>query len=203
MKLYFSPTSPYVRKIRVLAIETGLAGRIELIQTNPWQKDEALWADNPLSKVPTLITDDGMVLYDSPVIIEYLDGLHDGPPRLPATGQARWRCLRLQALADGILDAAVLRFLEHKRPPEQFSADWDQTQQDAVRRALDWLDAQVGNWDESFDAGQISVACALGYLDFRFGGEPWRPACPVLADWYAQCSQRESLLQTVPVAPAG
>ncbi len=203
MKLYFSPTSPYVRKIRILAIETGIAERIDLIETNPWQKDEALWADNPLSKVPTLITDEGMVLYDSPVIAEYLDGLHAGPPRLPPSGPERWACLRLQALADGVLDAAVSRFLERKRPPGQFYVEWDQSQQSAVRRALDWLEGQAKGWQAAdFDLGQISVACALGYLDFRFPEEPWRASYPVLAEWYAHQCRRDPLKQTVPVAPA-
>ena len=200
MKLYFSPTSPYVRKIRILAIETGLDGQLELIPTNPWEKDDTLRADNPLSKVPTLITDQGLVLYDSPVIAEYLDGLHAGPPRLPVAGEARWRCLRLQALADGILDAALLRFLEQKRPTGQFSAEWDAGQQAAIQRAVDWLEAQVGEWGVFFDLGQIGVCAALGYLDFRFASEPWRPACPALAAWYEEHGAREALLRTRPPA---
>lgn len=135
MKLYYSPTSPFVRKINVFAIEAGLNKQIEWIKTNPWQVEDILTAENPLSQVPTLITDDGMVLYDSSVICEYLDSLHSCEKFIPQEPEIRWPALRLQALADGILDAGILRFLEKKREPENQSVDWDVTQKKSVERS--------------------------------------------------------------------
>lgn len=116
MKLYYSSTSPFVRKVNVFAIETGLDTQIEWVKTNPWQAEDILTAENPLSKIPTLITDDGMVIYDSSVICEYLDSLHSGEKLIPPQGESRWQVLCLQALADGILDSGVLRFLEKNVP---------------------------------------------------------------------------------------
>jgi len=198
MKLYYSATSPFVRKVSVFAIEAGLAEQLERIPTNPWLADKALLADNPLSKVPTLITDDGLVLYDSRVICEYLDTLHRAPRLFPEEGQARWRALRLQALGDGIMDAAVLRFLERKRPSEQRSPDWDLSQEMAVSRALDWLETRVADWPPTISIGEITVGCALGYLDFRFGDEPWRDEHPALAQWFSGFAARASMQQTLP-----
>src|SRR3990167_1033017 len=111
MKLRYSPTSPYVRKVSVTLIETGLDKNIERVATSVWDPKTDIGKDNPLGKIPTLITDDGAVLYDSPVICEYLDGLHKGPKLFPASGEARWRALRLQALGDGMTDAGILRLL--------------------------------------------------------------------------------------------
>src|SRR3546814_4963738 len=111
MKLRYSPTSPYVRKVNVVAIETGLQDRIERVPTVTADPASGLAKDNPLGKVPVLITDDGMRLYDSPVICEYLDSLHEGPKLIPTEGIARWVTLSQQALADGLLDAAILRLL--------------------------------------------------------------------------------------------
>lgn len=200
MKLYYSPTSPYVRKVNVCAIELGLNEKLERIVTNPWEKDEKLLANNPLSKVPTLITNDGIVLYDSPVICEYLDNLAGTNELIPVEGRERWEMLCLQALGDGILDAAVLRFLEKKRPVEQQSSDWNEIQRNAMLRALQYLETKVEDWGREFRIGQIAVACALGYLDFRFADEDWRQAQPALTNWYAEVVQRKSIQATVPKA---
>ena len=116
MKLRYSPTSPYVRKVTVTAQETGVQPRIERVPTVTTDPASGLAKDNPLGKVPTLILDDGERLYDSPVICEYLDGLHGGAKIVPPAGPERWVALRRQALADGILDAAVLRLMETRRP---------------------------------------------------------------------------------------
>ena len=140
MRLYFSPTSPYVRKVMVTAIECGLEGRIEKIE-NPGGPDEtALARANPLAKVPALVLDDGSVLYDSPVICEYLDSLHGEALVFPAKGPERWTALCRQALADGILDAAILRRMETMRPAEQQSAEAAAKQWRKVTRALDALE---------------------------------------------------------------
>jgi len=198
MKLYYSATSPYVRKVYVFAIEAGLDEKIENITTNPWAPDASLLADNPLSKVPTLILEDGTVLYDSPVICEYLDNLNTGQKLIPAAGMERWMALRLQALGDGILDAAVMRFLERKRPEVQQSSDWDATQFSAIQRALVYLENNLDDWVKELTIGQITLGCALGYLDFRFSSDDWRDNQPLLAKWYSSFAERTSMQITQP-----
>lgn len=199
MKLRHSTTSPYVRKVVVLACELGLDGRIERIPTNTQDPESDHARDNPLGKVPVLITDDGERLYDSPVICEYLDSLHDGPKAYPPSGAARWQALRLQALADGILDAAVARMLETKRRPEALRwPDWISLQSGKIAGALDRLESEADCLEEPVTIGQVAVGCALGYLDFRFPGEDWRGAHPKLAGWYQGFAQRPSMQQTRP-----
>lgn len=198
MKLYYSTTSPYVRKVNVFTIEAGLDDKIENITTNPWVTDASLLADNPLSKVPTLILDDGTVLYDSPVICEYLDSSNTGQKLIPVAGMERWMALRLQALGDGILDAAVMRFLERKRPEVQQSSDWDATQLSAIHRALVYLENNIDDWNKDLTIGQITVGCALGYLDFRFASDSWRDNQPLLAKWYSSFAERTSMQITQP-----
>ena len=144
MKLYYSTTSPFVRKVNVLAIEVGLDKQIEWVTTNPWQAEDELTAENPLSKIPTLITDSEKVIYESRVICEYLDSLHDGNKMIPTEGESRWQVLRLQALADGILEAGILRFLERKRSAEQQSEDFDSMQKNSVERGLNYLENTSG-----------------------------------------------------------
>lgn len=196
MQLFHSPTSPFVRKVLVTAHETGLAARVELLPANPWEQPPALTAINPLSKVPALLTDDGTILYDSPVICEYLDSLHGGARLVPEKGVRRWQVLRVQALADGILDAAVLRRLECLRPAERQSPDWLALQIATVGRGLDALEQEAGSWDGTADLGRITAACALGYLDFRFGNEDWRKDRDTLRAWYEQFRQRTSMTAT-------
>ena len=199
MKLRYSPTSPYVRKVWIVALETGLAERIELVTTNAWAPDTDLTADNPLSKVPALIADGGEALFDSPVICEYLDSLHDGQRLVPDSGGARWAQLRLQALADGILDAALAKRIETSmRPEDKRWPGWIERQGNAIRRGLDVLEEECAAWGSDFLIGQIAVASALGYLDFRFGAEDWRPSRPRLAAWFADVSGRASVTKTVP-----
>lgn len=200
MKLYYTPTSPFARKVRILAIEVGLDRRIELIKASPWSDDHPLQRRNPLGKVPALVTDEGEVLYDSPVICEYLDSLTPGPKLFPEEGWARWRVLRQQALADGILDAAVLRRMEGQRPEGQRSSDWDGIQKGAVVRGLDALEQEASAWGDALTIGQVTAACALGYLDFRFHHEDWRDNRPRLRQWYAGICERISMKAT---APAG
>lgn len=201
MKLFYSPTSPFVRKVNVFAIESGLDKKIEWMQTNPWQAEDILTAENPLSQVPTLITDDGMILYDSRVICEYLDTLHSANKLIPEQGELRWPALQLQALADGILEAGISRFLERKRDVAIQSKEWDSTQKIAVERALNTLESSVADWSVNnggLTIGVISVACTLGWLDFRFSEEDWRVAHPDLAKWFDVFSQRDSMRNTLP-----
>lgn len=196
MKLRYSPTSPYVRKIMVLAKEAGLDGKIEPVTTKT--TDAALWSENPIGKVPTLIMDDGSALFDSPVILEYLDSLHGGAKFIPPSGPQRWKALKLEALADGILDAAVLRRGESLRPPANQSPDFLAKQGQVVARCLDALEKDAASLDGPLTVGTITVGCALGYLDFRFAADAWRKGRSKLAAWYEAFSKRPSMASTVP-----
>jgi glutathione S-transferase len=206
MKLRYSPTSPYVRKVMVVALETGLAERIERIPTMvaPTKLNDEVARENPLGKVPALTTDDGLVLYDSPVICEYLDTLHDGPKLFPAAGKARWLSLRRQALGDGILDAAILGRYEILRPKEFQWKDWIDAQLRKVRGALAALEmeAEAGELGGPLTIGHITIACALGYLDFRYASEEWRTKHRRLAAWFEELAKRKSIELTVPKDPA-
>jgi glutathione S-transferase len=204
VKLYHSPTSPYVRKVRICAITRGLDSRIELVPCNPNTSPAALLADNPLSKVPTLVTDDGVALFDSPVICEYLDSLGDAAPMFPTAGAARWRALKLQAMGDGILDASVPRRGEMQRPQDEGRAGVVARMRAAVERTLDALEADPPQHPKSSGAmniGSIGVACALGYLDFRFAQQPWRGGRPTLAAWFAAFGEDAAVAATVPKEP--
>ncbi len=199
MRLRHSPTSPFVRKVNVVALETGLAARLEAVLTDPWEAGTDLVEGNPLGKVPALHLDDGEVLYDSRVICEYLDSLHDGPPLFPAPGPSRWRALRWQALGDGLMDAAVLGFVEVGRRPAQYCwAAWVERQGGVMRRALARFEAEIAGRPETLDIGQISLGCALGYLDLRHAAFDWRSACPALAAWFEAFDARASMQATRP-----
>ncbi len=199
MKLFSSPTSPFARKVRVSALELGLAERIELLEVSlsPVNPHAGLREHNPLGKIPALLTDAGETLYDSPVICEYLDALVGGNHLWPAGGAARWRALRRQALADGITDAAVLVRYEHAARPAQLRwTEWTDGQWLKIRTALEALEQE--SLDGPFDIGAISVACALGYLAFRFPQERWSERLPRLGAWYAAVCERPSLAATRP-----
>lgn len=202
MKLWYTPTSPYVRKVVVSAIETGLDSRIERIATDTKLPDSALADDNPLGKVPALITDDGGALHDSPVICEYLDSLHDGPKLFPPSGGKRWTALRRQALGDGLLDAATARVREFRRPEEFRFADWLDKQKGKVDRALDALEGEAADLGGGFDIGRIALGCALGYLDLRFPDDGWRATRSGLSNWFEAISRRPSMSETNPLKPA-
>lgn len=195
MKLRYSPTSPFVRKVHVVAIETGQIDRIELVKTNPTDPASGIGKDNPLNKVPALTLDDGATLYDSRVICEYLDTSGKGS-FFPPTGAARWTALRRQALADGMMDAAVLRMVESRRPENLRSAEWDARQKLKVAQGLAALeDDHLG---PQLDIGTLTVAIMLDYLDFRFKADDWRAGHPKLAAWHKSFASRASLQKTLP-----
>ena len=202
MKLRFAAASPFVRKVVVMALETGLSERIERVTTSvsPVRPNEDVAKENPLVKVPALTTDDGLVLYDSPVICEYLDTLHDGPKMFPAAGPARWTALKQQALADGLMEAAILVRYENLRPEEMRWKDWVESQMRRVRGALSALEieTQAGALSGPLTIGTITIACALGYLDFRYANEGWRLRHRQLAAWFEEMSKRKSIQLTVP-----
>ncbi len=201
MKLHTSPASPFGRKVMVVLHETGLVSRVERrdVSQTPIAQDPEVAAANPLGKIPCLELDDGTVLFDSPVICEYLDGLHDGPRLLPQAGPDRFRALRLEALGDGMLDAAVgVRYETFLRPEHLRWPDWIAAQLLKVTRALDRLEQEAPSLAERIDLGSLTIACVLGYLDFRFAAERWRDGRPKLATWYERIAARPSLLATRP-----
>jgi glutathione S-transferase len=197
MLLRFSPTSPFVRKVMVLVHETDLVERVRTETVDGWAEPDQLTAENPLSMVPTLVLSNGRTLYDSRVICEYLDAQHDGGRLIPAQGEERWGVLRDQALADGILDAAVLIFVERHKRPEPLRWDWWlQLKGHAIERSLDVLERDADALTGRVDLGAISLAVALSYLDLRGAVGEWREGRTRLADWHSDFSARPSMLAT-------
>jgi len=200
MKLFYSPASPYVRKVLITAHETGQSDDLDLVAcaANPVNRDQSVVALNPLGKIPALALDDGTVLYDSRVICQYLDSRHSGDKLYPSAGSARWSVLQREALADGLLDAALLARYETMLRPREFQwTDWINGQTEKINSSLDQMEQDVRQ-NQALDAGQISTACALGYLDFRFPLLDWRSAHPALEAWFNTMSARESMVTTVP-----
>ncbi len=196
MKLYHSPTSPFVRKVMACAIMHGLDGQITLVATDAHASPDALVADNPLSRVPCLVTDDGLALFDSPVICEYFDEISQDIPMLPPKGAQRWRALKLQALGDGMMDSAVARLLEGRRPSDAARETFIGRQKAILARCLDQLEADVPATHP--DLGTLTLACALGYLDLRFAADAWREGRPGLAAWFEAMSALPALVRTAP-----
>ena len=202
MKLHWSPRSPFVRKVMIFAHETGLADRFERVRSlvAMARPNAALMQDNPLSKLPTLVLDDGRALFDSYVICEYLDGQHAGAPLVPKAGPERWEVLRWHALGNGLLDMLVLWRNERDREPQQQLKEL--LDAFAVKHAatLARLEQEAAALDAApFRLGHIAIVCALGYLDFRFAGMDWRSGHPSLAAWFLKQNQRPSVRMTVPV----
>jgi glutathione S-transferase len=195
MKLFYSPTSPFARKVLACAIARGIDGQITLVPTETSSPELAV--HNPLGKLPCLLTDDGVSLFDSRVICAFLDTVGDGFSMFPEHGM-RVRALKYQALGDGISDAAVLRRYEmgRGRDPDRDACMAQQALK--VSRALDALEADVPA--AHVDIGTIAVACALGYLDLRYAHEPWREGHPLLAAWYDDITTRPCLALTGPKA---
>jgi glutathione S-transferase len=196
VKLFYSPTSPYVRKVMACAITRSLDNRIEKIPCNPHASTPDLLAVNPLSKVPCLVTDDGLALFDSPVICEYLDTRGDGLPLFPSHGAARWRALKLQAMGDGIMDAAVAGRGEIGKPQEAARDATIARLKAAIFRTVDALEQDPPH--RLVDIGSIAVACALGYLDLRYASDPWRPDHPKLTAWFEAFAENPGIAETVP-----
>jgi glutathione S-transferase len=203
MKIFYAASSPFVRKCLVCARELGLFDRLELLPAaaHPVNRDRAVVSVNPLGKIPTLVTVEGTVLYDSRVICEYLNSLGDGR-LLPAQGASRWTVLAEQSLADGIMDAAVLTRYETAVRPENLRwNDWVTGQLDKVTCGLAAVEPRARGLGERVDLGTIALGCALGYLDFRFAALGWREKYPDTAVWFDRFGKRDSMMSTRP--PAG
>ncbi len=200
MKLLMAAASPFVRKVRVVLRETGQLDAVQEVNvsTTPVASDPSVVAANPTGKIPALVRDDGPAIYDSRVITRYLDA-RAGANLYP---QARlWEVLTLEATADAMMDAAVVMVYEARyHTPEGLSADWIAGQWDKVARSVTAIeDRWMAHLAGPLHMGQIGVACALGYLDFRHAAHDWRADHPALAAWFAEFSQRQSMIDTQPV----
>jgi glutathione S-transferase len=202
MRLFYSVTSPYARKVLVTAMEKGFCGRLELVSCNPHEAGAEVLAYNPMSRVPTLVLEDGTSLYDSPVICEWLDAVGEGPGLIPTDGAGRWQVLRLQALADGMMDDAYDNVMEGRRPTLQQRPEDLDRRSAALLRSAAALGRDLAAVPLAVTLGHIAAACALGYLDFRLPELGWRCGNPGLADWYAGFSRRPAMAATRPDAGA-
>ena len=200
MKLWYSPASPFVRKVLVMAHETGLIEELELnlVASTAIQPDPELSKVNPLTKIPTLELEDGSTIFDSTVICEYLDTLHDGQKMIP-DDETRWNTLVTQSIGNGIMEAAVgVRYEQALRPQEHQWDVWMNGQFAKIDKALDVLETWRGARIQDMHIGSITVACALAYLDFRHGDRDWREGRPVLTQMLETFSRRTRMLQTRP-----
>lgn len=201
MKLIGSYTSPYVRKISVMLLEKGIT--FEFVNASPWEEGSHVAAYNPLGKVPALITDDGQTWFDSPVIAQYLELLDIAPALLPRELQAALWERQVEAVADGILDAAVLLVRERQRPAQQQSEDFLLRQRAKIERALDWLERNINEQRIDFGPprlGAIAVGCAIGYLKFRRVAAGWCATRPLLVRAAGELFERASFARTEPPA---
>lgn len=195
LRLLYSPASPYARKVRIVAIECARHDGIELVEAAPLSDPPALRVANPLGKVPTLVLPDGSALFDSRVICEYL--IPQGSPLLPATGEPRWRVLRMQALADGMMDLAFATVMESRRPPAERSDMWLERWRVGLEHSIAAADALDTLDTPDWTLGEIALVCALGYLDLRLSAPvPWRSRAPRLAAWYDRQCARPSVAAT-------
>ena len=199
MKLHWSPRSPFVRKVMIAAHELGLVDRLTLVRNVAAMNrpNPAIMADNPLSKIPTLVLEDGSVLVDSSVIVEFLDALAGGGILLAPGGERRWDALSQQALASGLLEVLILWRNEREKPEPRRTPEWLDAFAAKTEATLDRFEAGAANLDGiPFDVGQIALGCTLSYLDFRFADLDWRSARPELASWHRAFAARPSALAT-------
>ena len=200
MKLIGSLTSPYVRKARIVLAEKKIEYEFEL--DSPWTAETKVPNFNPLGKIPVLVLDDSTVLFDSRVIVEYIDSAAPNSKLTPTSNRDRAEVKRWGAVADGICDAAALVFLEKKRPKEQQSSEWIARQEGKIILGLEYIAEQLGEnaWcaGNHFSLADIGVGCALGYLALRFPEIDWSEKHPNLARLYAKLMQRPSFADTVP-----
>jgi glutathione S-transferase len=202
MQLLYAPTSPYVRKVMVCAHLTGQAERIEWLESaaHPIRRDPRIARHNPLAKVPTLILESGRSLFDSRTICEYLAASGAATNLFPEQGEDRWRALTLQSLGDGLLDAALLaRYETFARPPELQWQDWRQAQLGKVSACLDLIEDEARSLrGDGPTIGEVTIGCALGYIDFRFPELEWRITRPQAARWNEAFQATPAMSATIP-----
>lgn len=201
MKLHYSTASPFVRKVMATAIECGCGGKLTLLPTNPHQSTPELVAANPFSKVPALELDNGDVLFESLLICEHLDEMAGGGVVFPTDKARRLAMLRRHALGNGLMEVSVLRRVESVRAKDPDRDKNIARQATITGRSLDRLESIAATFGDTLDLGNLSIAIALDYVDFRFPGDSWRQSRPALAGWHEQYSKRDSLKSTVPRDP--
>ena len=189
MKLYFSKTSPFARKVRLAALILGLDKEIELEIVDVF-KDPHFKEINPLVKIPTLKTRDGFLLSNSPVIVDYLDSLSTTKKVIPADG-SRWQALQFQSIADGVMDASVLRRLESLRPSEKQDHGFDSRQKEKIKNGLAYFESHIRLLKEPWGIAEISAVSMLGYLELRFAHEGWLSEFPQLQNWAKRANETE------------
>ncbi len=202
MKLIGSLTSPYVRKTRVVLAEKKIDYDFEI--DSPWTPENQVANVNPLGKIPVLLLDDNTALFDSRVIVEYLDNVAPNNKLMPGPNRERSEVKRWEALADGLCDAAALVFLEKKRPMAQQNPEWIARQETKIIQTIEYMSSELGdhNWcmGTHFSLADVAVGCALGYLVFRFPEIDWREKHPNLARLYDKLMRRPAFMETVPQA---
>lgn len=197
MKLRWSPTSPFVRKIVVLMKEKGIEDQIEKEKSNPLSREDRAATPSPLGKIPCLVTGDGNSVFDSPVIMEYLDTVCDGPEMLAKSGDARWTTLCRQATADGMIESMVTCFVESLKKPERQSRGILAHNKGIVFNGIAALEEDTEAFGDSVDVGTISVAVALSFVDQTFPDDDWRADNPKLAAWFDVFDKRPSMTESV------
>ncbi|NKB22035.1 MAG: glutathione S-transferase [Alphaproteobacteria bacterium] len=198
MKCYITSNSPYARKVQVAAHETGLGDEVEWQVLTREERAEVVPDMNPLGKVPVAVLDAGNVLMDSPVICAYVDSLNNGPKLIPEEGSERWAVLTLEALGDGLGEAVIAVALEGRKPEDQRSQAVIDRQAGKMAAGLAALDKQAGDFNDPPLMGEIAVACALGYMEFRDVAPDWGKTYPALSGWYAEILKRQSFILSQP-----
>ena len=206
MKLYWTPASPFVRKVMVVAIELGLEQRIEISPTywpHTWgfqtiEFEPDFVAANPVGRIPTLVTDDGVALVESNLICDHLQSLNEANALLPKSGTARWQALRILGIADGALEAMIARRAELLRNGKDQSDDFIAKQQDRIARSLDRIENEFSLLEGPLSLSQITTGIACSYMDFRYPADDWRKDRRQLAAWFREFSKRPSMKQTEP-----
>lgn len=204
MKLYYSKTSPYARKVRMVIIEKGLEQEVEEIIVNPYNDNPDLVAANPLGKIPTLLLDNGKALFDSPVICHYLDSLSNQHQLIPREGWEKWQILCSEALADGLTDATYNLVMERRRPSTEQSASWMTHWSNEIYRSLQGMDEELFESAEKITLAHLAAGAAVGYIDLRLPELLYETESPQdainsrLMDWYESFKTRDSMLATNP-----
>src|SRR5689334_14220490 len=206
MKLFWTPASPFVRKVVVASIELDLRDQIEIYPTywpHEWGSktvkfDPAFVTANPVGRIPSLITKDGIAISESNWICDYLDSLSSGRKLLPKSGAARWKCIRLLAIADGALEAMIARRAELLREQSAQSRDFLNKQKDRIFRCFDTIEHEIDDLEGDLTLAQIAVGIACGYMEFRYSQDNWSLERPRLAAWSAVFGQRKSMVESKP-----
>jgi len=199
MQCYITGNSPYARKIRVAAIETGLGDEVEWMTLTREERAEIVPAMNPLGKVPVAILESGQVLLDSSVICAYVDSLNKGLKLIPESGEERWAVLTLEALGDGLGEAVIAVSQEAQKPDDKRTQGVVDRQASKANSALAALDKQACDFNDLPKMGEISVACALGYMEYRDVIPGWRETYPTLSGWNEEILKRQSFILSRPV----